>query len=49
MNANSVPNKYDEYAELPHYFFAFPSPHLDALRDNYYAKTINGIVWIIQG
>jgi hypothetical protein len=49
MNANSVPNKYDEYAELPHYFFAFPSPHLDALRDDYYAKTINGIVWIIQG
>ena len=47
--ANRVPNKYDEYDKLPHYFFAFPSPHLDALRGDYYAKTIKGIEWIIQG
>jgi versiconal hemiacetal acetate esterase len=45
---NRVSNQYDEYAKLPHYFFAFPSPHLEALKEDYYTKTIKGIEWIIQ-
>ncbi len=44
-----VPNKYDEYDKLPHYFFAFPSPHLDGLRNDYTSKTLKGIEWIMQG
>lgn len=44
-----VPNEYEEYAQLPHYFFAFPSTHLEALRKEYFEKTAKGIEWIING
>lgn len=43
-----VPVKYDEYDKLPHYFFAFPSSHLDALRQEYFKKTSEGIRWVID-
>ena len=43
-----VPVKFDEYEKLPHYFFAFPSPHLDTLRQDYLKKTADGIRWVID-
>ena len=44
-----VSNQFDEYAKLPHYFFAFPSSHLDAVRKEYFEKTAKGIEWVING
>lgn len=44
-----VPNRYEEYAGLPHYFFAFPSLHLEKLREEYLQKTADGMRWVIDG
>lgn len=48
LTPDRVPNKCDEYDGLPHYFFAFPSSHLDNLRQEYFKKTADGIKWVID-
>ncbi|KAK5169767.1 uncharacterized protein LTR77_005745 [Saxophila tyrrhenica] len=48
LDLNGVPNQYEEYEKLPHYFFVFPSSHLDKLRDEYFDKTAKGILWVME-
>jgi versiconal hemiacetal acetate esterase len=43
----SVLNNYDEYSGLPHYFFVFPSPCLEKVRDEYHEKTAKGIKFLL--
>ena len=45
MSTNRVENQYEEYAKLPHYFFAFPGSDLAELRNEYFEKTTKGIQW----
>lgn len=40
--------QYDEYEKLPHYFFAFPSTHLDVVREDYFKKTAKGIEFVVS-
>ncbi|EME77263.1 uncharacterized protein MYCFIDRAFT_42424 [Pseudocercospora fijiensis CIRAD86] len=48
LDRNSVPNRYDEYEKLPHFFFAWPSAHLDAVREEYFQKTASGIKFVVE-
>ncbi|KAF2487653.1 Alpha/Beta hydrolase protein [Neohortaea acidophila] len=49
LQQTGVPNRFDEFAGLPHYFFAFPSHHTTQLREDYYSRTAKGIEWVIDG
>lgn len=42
-----VPNQYEEYAKLPHFFFAFPGRDLEKLNKEYFEKTAKGIQWVM--
>ena len=48
-SAHRVMNQYEEYAQLPHYFFAYPTPKLDDLRKDYWEKTTKGLQWVLNG
>ncbi|CAK4031928.1 Versiconal hemiacetal acetate esterase [Lecanosticta acicola] len=47
LDRYGVPNEYDEYPGLPHFFFAYPTPELKELSANYFAKTAAGISFIV--
>ena len=41
-----VTTQYDEYEGLPHYFFSYPSSHLDRAREHYYQNTAKGMSFV---
>ncbi|KAK3691344.1 hypothetical protein LTR37_018705 [Vermiconidia calcicola] len=49
LDKHEVMNQYEEYAQLPHYFFAYPTPKLDDLRKDYWEKTTKGLLWVLNG
>ncbi|KXT05094.1 hypothetical protein AC578_7573 [Pseudocercospora eumusae] len=48
LDRNSVPNYDDEYEKLPHFFFAYPSEHLNGVKEEYFQKTASGIKFVVE-
>jgi versiconal hemiacetal acetate esterase len=48
MNECSVDVKYDEYPGYPHYFWTFPSKHLEQPAAEYIDSLVKGVQFVLS-
>ncbi|KAF2841028.1 hypothetical protein M501DRAFT_1002123 [Patellaria atrata CBS 101060] len=48
LDQKGVPNKYDEFEKVPHFFYAFPAPCLKKLSEDYFSRITKGIEYVIS-